>query len=35
VVYRVVRDYLADKDPQTIDKYFWKNAVTVYKCGGR
>jgi predicted TIM-barrel fold metal-dependent hydrolase len=35
VVYRLVRDYLTDKDPQTIDKYFWKNAVTVYKCGGR
>ncbi len=35
VVYRVVRDYLADKDPRTIDNYFWKNAVTVYKCGVR
>jgi predicted TIM-barrel fold metal-dependent hydrolase len=35
VVYRVVRDYLTDKDPRAIEKYFWKNAVAVYKCGER
>ena len=33
--YRVVRDYLADRDPRTIDKFFWKNAATAYKCGER
>ena len=32
VVYRIVRDYLADKEPQTIDRYFSKNASTVYQC---
>ncbi len=35
VAYRVMRDYLADKDPRIIDKFFWKNAATVYKCGER
>lgn len=35
VAYRVVREYLADKDPRDIDKFFWKNAATVYKCGER
>ncbi len=35
VAYRVVRDYLADKDPRTVDRYFWKNAATVYRCGER
>ena len=33
VVYRVVRDYLADKEPQAGEKYFWKNAAAVYRCG--
>jgi L-fuconolactonase len=32
VAYRIVRDYLADKDPATIDKYFWNNATAAYKC---
>jgi len=31
-VFRIVRDYLADKDQETVERYFWKNAQAAYKC---
>ena len=31
MVFRVVRDYLADKDRDTVERYFWKNARAAYK----
>jgi predicted TIM-barrel fold metal-dependent hydrolase len=34
-VFRIVRDYLADKDQETVDRYFWKNAQAAYKCHPR
>ena len=37
-VFGVVRDYLADKDQETVEKYFWKNSQAAYKWrerGGR
>ena len=34
-VFLVVRDYLADRDQETVEKYFWKNAQAVYKCRRR
>ena len=30
-VFRIVRDYLADKDRETAEKYFWKNSQAAYK----
>jgi len=30
-VFRVVRDYLADRDRETAEKYFWKNSQAAYK----
>jgi len=30
-VFRVVRDYLADKDQETVERYFWKNAQAAYR----
>jgi L-fuconolactonase len=30
-VFRVVRDYLEDKDRETVERYFWKNAQAAYK----
>jgi predicted TIM-barrel fold metal-dependent hydrolase len=35
VVFRIVRDYMAGKDPQTMDRYFWSNAAAVYRCAAR
>ena len=34
-VFRIVRDYLADKDQETVERYFWKNAQDAYKCHPR
>lgn len=31
VVFRVILDYLADKDQDLIDKYFFRNSVALYK----
>jgi predicted TIM-barrel fold metal-dependent hydrolase len=30
-VFRIVRDYLADKDQETVERYFWKNSQAAYK----
>jgi predicted TIM-barrel fold metal-dependent hydrolase len=30
-VFRIMRDYLADKDQETTERYFWKNAQSAYK----
>lgn len=30
-VFRIVRDYLADKDRETAERFFWKNSQTAYK----
>lgn len=30
-VFHIVRDYLADKDQETVERYFWKNAYAAYK----
>jgi hypothetical protein len=30
-VFRVVRDYLADRDREMAEKYFWKNSQAAYK----
>jgi len=30
-VFRVVRDYLADKDQEMVERYFWKNAQAAYR----
>ena len=30
-VFRIVSDYLADKDRETAEKYFWKNSQAAYK----
>ena len=30
-VFRIVRDYLADKGQETVEGYFWKNAQAAYK----
>lgn len=30
-VFHIVQDYLADKDQQTVERYFWKNAQAAYK----
>lgn len=34
-VFRIMRDYLADKDRETVERYFWKNAQAAYKCHPR
>ena len=34
-VFRIVQDYLADKDQETVERYFWKNAQAAYKCHSR
>jgi len=30
-VFRIMQDYLADKDQETIESYFWRNAQAAYK----
>jgi predicted TIM-barrel fold metal-dependent hydrolase len=30
-VFSIMRDYLADKDRETIEKYFWRNAQDAYR----
>jgi L-fuconolactonase len=34
-VFHIVRDYLADKDQETVERYFYKNAQAAYKCRPR
>lgn len=34
-VFHIVRDYLADRDQETVERYFWKNAQAAYKCHPR
>jgi predicted TIM-barrel fold metal-dependent hydrolase len=34
-VFRIVRDYLADKNQETVERYFWKNAQAAYKFRSR
>jgi len=30
-IFRIVRDYLAPKDRETVDRFFWKNSLAAYK----